>query len=102
EEQRPVAVSHYEIRGVEYYQLRPEGAPLSTEYDEEPLPRYLFLGAAVVSLLILLVLCRQMPDLPARALWVLRSLGQTRLHVVGTYHLPTDRPARLAPNAATH
>ena len=31
----------------------------------------------------------------ARAAWVVRSLGQTRLHVVGTYHLPTDGPVVL-------
>src|SRR5262245_104242 len=45
-----VAVSRYEIRGVAHYLLRPVGQPLPTVFDEEPLPRYLFLGAAVVTL----------------------------------------------------
>jgi hypothetical protein len=101
EENKPVVVSRYEVRGVKYYELRLDGTPLSPEYDEEPLPRYLFLGAAAVSLLILLVLYQQMPDLLSRAFWVLRSLRQTRLHVVGTYHLPTDGPVVLATNCRT-
>jgi MFS family permease len=98
EENSPVVVSRYEVRGVKYYELRPEGTPLTTEYDEEPLPRYLFLGAAVVSLLMLVALCQQMPDLLSRAAWVVRSLGEVRLHVVGTEHVPIDGPVVLVTN----
>jgi hypothetical protein len=101
EENKRVVMSRYEVRGVKYYELRLDGTPLAPEYDEESLPRYLFLGAAGVSLLILLVLYQQMPDLFGRAFWVLRSLGQTRLHVVGTYHLPTDGPVVLVTNCRT-
>jgi MFS family permease len=96
-----VAASRYEVRGVVYYLLRPVDKELPDAYDEEPLPRYLFLGAALVSLLILLVLLQQMPDLLPRAFWVLRSLRQARLHVVGTYHLPTDGPTVLVTNCQT-
>ena len=100
---KPVAVSHYAIRGVSYYLIRPADKPLPVAYDTEPLPRYLFLGAALVMLLTLLVLIRQMPDLPARAGWVVRTLRQvafakSHLRVFGTVHVPMDGPVVLATN----
>lgn len=98
-EGQPVAVSGYKVRGVAYFLLRPANQPLPTAYDEEPLPRYLFLGAALVTLAILLILMQQMPDLLSRAAWVLRAGKQTRrLHAVGTHFLPAVGPVVLVTN----
>jgi hypothetical protein len=96
---RSVVVSHYMLRGVAYYVLRPADRPRPTVYDEEPLPRYLFLGASVVTLATLLILWWQMPDLLSRAAWVLRAFNRSRrLHAIGTHHLPADGPAVLVTN----
>jgi MFS family permease len=95
----PVAVSGYDLRGVTYHIIRPAGAPLPVEHDMERLPRYLFLGAAAVTLVTLLLLIWQMPDLPARSRWLVRALGvERRLRVYGTHHVPTDGPTVLVTN----
>lgn len=93
-----VAVSRYTLRGVTHYEVRPEGAPLRDAYDEALVPRFLFLGAAAMTLAILLVLCRQLPDFFVRSLLWVRSHGRYRLRSVGVNHLPTDGPAILATN----
>ena len=68
-------------------------------YDKSHLPRYLFLGAGVTALLTLGLLWWQMPDLFARAAWVLRAANITRrLHAVGTHFLPADGPTVLVTN----
>jgi MFS family permease len=68
-------------------------------YDRSHLPRYLFIGAGVMALLTLGLLWWQMPDLFARAGWVLRASGVTRrLHAVGTHFLPADGPVVLMTN----
>jgi MFS family permease len=68
-------------------------------YDRSHLPRYLFIGAGVMALLTLGLLWWQMPDLFARAGWVLRAAGVTRrLHAVGTHFLPAEGPVVLVTN----
>jgi MFS family permease len=79
-----------------HYLVRLEGEPLATVYDKSHLPRYLFVGAGITALLTLGLLWRQMPDLFARAVWVLRAANVTRrLHAVGTHYLPADGPVVL-------
>jgi hypothetical protein len=51
-----------------------------------------------MALLTLMLLKAQMPDLTARMFWALRSLRQTRMHVVGTANLPADGPVILVTN----
>src|SRR5262249_27054252 len=58
----PVIVSTYQLHGIEHYKVRPADQPLKPDYDEETLPRYLFIGASLMTLGILLLLCRQLPD----------------------------------------
>jgi MFS family permease len=95
-----VAVSRWKLspRGVDHYEVRPAGDPLEDAYDQEQVPRFLFLGASLMTLGILVLLCRQLPDFFVRALLWLRSHGRYRLRVVGIPHLPTDGPVILATN----
>lgn len=100
--ENPVTVSRYELRDVGYVLIRPASEPMPVAYDHEPLPRFLFLSAAVALLATLFILCREMPDMPARAMWVLRNLNhairKSHLRVIGTNNVPTDDPAILATN----
>ncbi|MCI0638876.1 MAG: MFS transporter [Gemmataceae bacterium] len=93
-----VIVSKYTLHGVTHYYLRPEGQPLKPVYNNEGLPRYLFLGAAVMTLVILWLLCRKLPDFFVRTLFWLKSIGTFQLKAVGMQHLPTHGPVLLATN----
>jgi MFS family permease len=93
-----VTVSRYKIHEVVTYRLRVAGTPMPTAYNNESLPRYLFIGASLMTLGILILLCRQLPDFFVRALLWLRSQGRWRLKVVGINNLPTDGPVILATN----
>jgi MFS family permease len=97
-----VVVGQYRLRheghGIYYYRVQPADEPLGVAYDKEPLTRYLFLGAALMTFGVLVLLCRQMPDFFVRALLWLRAQGRYRLHVVGLHNLPTDGPVILATN----
>lgn len=97
-----VIVGRYELfrqgGNVVYYRVQPADTPLGDFYDEERLPRYLFLSAALMTLAILLLLCRQLPDFFVRALLWLRSHGRYHLKVIGVNNLPSDGPVILATN----
>jgi MFS family permease len=93
-----VIVSRYELRGVEHYTIRPLGMALPAAYDNEGLPRYLFIGAAFLTLMTLVVLCFKMPDLFVRSLLWLRAQGRYRVQVRGLPGLPSDGPVILATN----
>jgi MFS family permease/1-acyl-sn-glycerol-3-phosphate acyltransferase len=97
-----VAVTRYEVkRGghkVIYFRLRPADRPMETIYNQEGLPTYLFLGASLMTLGILVLLCRQLPDFFVRALLWLRSHGRYHLKVIGLNNLPSDGPVILATN----
>jgi MFS family permease len=97
-EQPKVVVATY-AKHRRHYVVRAEGEPPPVVYDKSHLPRYLFVGAGVTALLTLGLLWRQMPDLFARAVWVLRAFNVTRrLHAVGTHYLPADGPVVLVTN----
>lgn len=68
-----VTVSGYTLSGVEYLSIRPAAAPLPATYDARQLPRYLFLGAGILTGGVLFLLWRRVRDLPQRALGVLRG-----------------------------
>lgn len=85
-------------RELVYFRLRAADLPMKAAYDNEDLPRYLFLGAGLMTLGTLVLLCRQLPDFFVRALLWLRTQGRYRLRVVGVHHLPTDGPVILASN----
>jgi MFS family permease len=55
---RPVVVTAYDLAGVRHYDVRPAAAPPEPDYDRRRLPRFLFWGAAGMTLVTLLVLWR--------------------------------------------
>ena len=93
-----VIVASYKLREVEHFLIRRADQPLSKVYDNEILPRYLFIGAALMTLGILLLLCRKLPDFFVRSLFWFKTLGKFRLKAVGMQHLPTEGPVILATN----
>ncbi len=93
-----VIVSSYQIRGRLHYLIRKESLPLEKIYDTGNLPRFLFIGAALMTLGILILLCRQLPDFFVRTLFWSKSLGKFRLKAVNMSHLPTEGPVILATN----
>jgi hypothetical protein len=100
-----VSVSKYLVQGrgriIPHFYLRLAGEPLPNVHDNRELPRYLFLGAGLLTLGVLLILINLLRDLPKRSVWVLRSIGKERLRVDGILHLPGHGPVILATNAAT-
>lgn len=90
--------TQYRPRAVTYYRIRAASLPQIPAYDNEDLPRYLFLVAGGITLLTLILLCVQLPDLFVRALLWFRSQGRVRLKVSGVQHLPTDGAVLLATN----
>jgi MFS family permease len=95
-----VVQSTYKIGDVRHHAFRREGQPQKAVYDKRPLPRLLFVGAGSMTLLTLVILTRQMPDLFCRtALW-LRLGGRYRLNLYGANNLPNDGPVVLVSNAA--
>jgi MFS family permease len=95
-----VVESVYQIGGdVLHHRFRRDGEPQKAVYDKRPLPRLLFVGAALMTLITLALLTRQMPDLFFRtALWV-RQRGRYRLNLCGANHLPAEGPAVIVSNA---
>jgi hypothetical protein len=85
-------------RDVLFYRVLPADAAVDYVFNKAPLTGYLFLGAALLTLLTLIVLCVQMPDLFVRMLICVRSWGRYRLRVYGVEHLPTDGAVLLATN----
>jgi MFS family permease len=93
-----VRVSKYQQRDVWHYNIRLEGQPLKKIYDNEILPRYLFIGAALMTTGILILLCRKLPDFFVRAVFWFKTLGKFRLRAVGMVNLPTEGPVILVTN----
>ncbi len=90
-----VVVSRYDLRGVEHLDIRKEGEPLQPAYDAQHLPRFLFIGAGLMTLGTLLVLWWRLPDLPRRALLVCRGLLGPRAIVSGMGNLPGEGAVAL-------
>lgn len=93
-----VKVSKYRVGEIVHYEIRPADMPLEPAYDQEEVPRYLFMGASFMTLAILILLLRQLPDFFVRMLLWLRSQGRYRLKVIGLENLPSDGPVILATN----
>jgi len=97
----PVVVSEYTLRGVHYFRIRAATQSAKDVYDYEILPRYLFIGAALMTVGILLLLTRRLPDFFVRTCFWLRSLGRYQIREVGLKNLPTTGPVVLATNCET-
>jgi MFS family permease len=94
-----VIESTYRLGKATHHRLRREGDPLKPVFNNSGLPRLLFLGAGLMTLVTLLILWRQLPDLLLRTLIWLRTVPRYRLVINGLHHLPTDGPVILATNA---
>ncbi|MCI0458004.1 MAG: MFS transporter, partial [Gemmataceae bacterium] len=93
-----VAVSRYVWRGVTYYHVRQAHKPVPRIYNNEQVPRVLFLGAAVLMFGILCLLCLRLPDFFLRtALWW-RWLGRRQLLQPSGQEKLTGEPVILATN----
>lgn len=93
-----VKVSTYVVRNARHYDVRPGDQPLKDAYDQELVPRFLFIGASAMTLGILILLCRRLPDFFVRSLLWIRSYSQGRARVVGLNNLPSEGPVILATN----
>jgi hypothetical protein len=69
---------------------------LTVEYDAQHLPRFLFIGAGLMTLVTLLVLWRRLPDLLQRSVWVVRNLFGPRVVLGGILNLPSEGSTVLA------
>src|SRR5262245_40917571 len=90
-----VVVSHYVLGSVDHYVVRPAAKSMEAEHDARPLPRFLFLGAGVLTLGVLLVLWWRVRDLPLRAVALVRSAAGPRFTPEGLARLPGDGPVVL-------
>lgn len=94
-----VIVSRYHINDVFYDVVRkasqknPEPA-----FDNEILPRYLFYGAATMATLILLMLCRMLPDIFVRTRVWWQSISKAQIRAIGLDKLPTKGPVVIVTN----
>jgi MFS family permease len=97
-----VTVSTYTFasRKATHYRIRPVDQPALPVYDNDRLPRYLFIGASLMTLAILVLLWQQLPDFFVRSLFWFRCLGRFRMKAVGMHNLPTNGPVILATNCA--
>lgn len=93
-----VVVARYDLRSVRHFVIRKASQKVRGVYDNEILPSFLFLGAALMTFLILALLVRKLPDFLVRMLFWLRSIGRYRIKAVGMQHLPTEGPVILATN----
>ena len=89
------------LRPVTHFKIREASRPLTPVFNNEGLPLFLFLGAALMTLLILVLLVRKLPDFFVRTLAWARALGRYRIKVVGMHNLPTHGPVVLATNCDT-
>lgn len=87
-----------EYRGRTHFFLSANDGVGATIYDNSGLPGFLFLGAAGITLLILLILCLIMTDLPGRATWAVRHLNGPRVRGIGSHHIPLSGALVLATN----
>jgi MFS family permease len=81
-----------------HYRIRLANQPALPVYDNDRLPRYLFIGASLMTLGILVLLWRELPDFFVRSLFWFRCLGRFKMKAVGMQNLPTNGPVILVTN----
>ncbi|MFT3883116.1 MAG: hypothetical protein QM703_26130 [Gemmatales bacterium] len=102
-----VTVSTYKIKskstGKEqlYYYLRLADAPMPKIYDNQNLPAYLFLGGSILSLIVIWLLVRQLPDLFRRTGIWLSTLGKYTVAFENSKYLPDTGPVIMVTNGHT-
>lgn len=102
DDERPTVVEQRCVyRGWTHCLLRAKDAEDEIIFDNSGLPGFLFLGAAGITLVILVILCCIMPDLAGRAMWALRQMGGPRVRGIGSHHIPLSGAMVLATNCQT-
>jgi MFS family permease len=89
----------YQIGNTRVNRFRPEDRLAEPKHDKRGMPRLLFLSAAAMTLLTLLLLWGQLPDLWLRTWLWFRWRKNYRLEVDGLLNLPGTGPAILVTNA---
>jgi 1-acyl-sn-glycerol-3-phosphate acyltransferase len=83
---------------VVHYRLRAANLSLRPVFDNKGMPRFLFMGGSMMTLVVLLILCRMLPDFFIRTILWVRAMGRYSIKVSGIDHLPSEEPAVLATN----
>jgi MFS family permease len=94
-----VVVTRYQLGDVTHHRVRRATEPQRPVYNNSGLPRLLFAGAGLMTLLTLLLLWRLLPGLFLRTFLWLHSLRSFRLELAGMSRLPGDSPVILATDA---
>jgi MFS family permease len=94
-----VVLRTYSDGPVTWYRVQLADRPEHPVYNKSGMPRLLFLSAGALTLLTVLLLWRQLPDLFLRTwLWA-RSLRRYRIEAAGMNHVPANGPAILVTDA---
>jgi MFS family permease len=99
-EGKEVVASSYQLGPIKHYRLRLADSPQVAAYDNSGLPRLLFVGAGLMTLFTLVLLCRLLPDLFLRTFLWIHALNRYRLEAARLDHMPGNGPLILATNAA--
>jgi acyl-[acyl-carrier-protein]-phospholipid O-acyltransferase/long-chain-fatty-acid--[acyl-carrier-protein] ligase len=94
-----VRVSYFEVRPRQVvYRVERAARPPRPFYNNEDVPRALFIGASLMMLLSMCLFSRNLPDFIARSLLWVRMVGRKPVRVGGQQHLPTEHAAILVSN----
>ncbi|MFO0813411.1 MAG: MFS transporter [Gemmatales bacterium] len=100
-----VQVSTYSIKSkstgkdITYYYLRQANAPMPHIYDNQNLPAYLFLGGTILSIIVLFLLVKQLPDLFQRTHYWLNAMKKYTVSIANSKYLADSGPVIMVTNA---
>lgn len=90
-----VTVNAFELDGVQHYSINEIGEKQYTHLDARRLPQFLFLGAALLTFSVLLILWVRVRDLPQRSMRLLSASTRPRYILDNLGVLPGDGPLVL-------
>lgn len=102
-----VKISTYSIKSKStgkdmiYYYIRLADSPMPRIYDNQNLPAYLFMGGTILSLIVLWLLVKSLPDLFKRTRIWLSALGNYSVVIDNSKYLPDTGPVLMVTNGTT-
>lgn len=90
-----VTVNAFSLDGVQHYSINEIGQKQYTHLDARRLPQFLFLGAAVLTFSVLIILWWRVRDLPQRSMRLLSAATRPRYLLDDLHILPGDGPVVL-------
>lgn len=84
-----------------YYHLRLADSPMPKIYDNQNLPAYLFLGGMILSLIVLWLIVKSLPDLFERTRIWLGALGRYSVGIDNSKYLPDTGPVLMVTNSTS-